>query len=81
MGAANCCKKPDQIVVAVGRTDVVIKNAKNIFVLELKVDGSAQEALDQINSNNYSIPYKYTALRRLLSLLRQATICRLSYSL
>lgn len=48
-----------EVNTAVGRTDVVIKNAKNIYVLELKVDGSAQEALDQINSNNYSIPYKY----------------------
>ncbi|MBQ5452938.1 MAG: AAA family ATPase [Bacteroidales bacterium] len=48
-----------EVNTAVGRTDVVIKNPKNIFVLELKVDGSAQEALDQINSKNYLIPYKY----------------------
>lgn len=48
-----------EVNTAVGRTDVVIKNAKNIFVIELKVDGSAQDALNQINSKNYSIPYKY----------------------
>lgn len=48
-----------EVNTAVGRTDVVIKNAKNIFVLELKVDGTAQEALAQINSKNYAIPYKY----------------------
>jgi hypothetical protein len=48
-----------EVNTAVGRTDVVIKNAKNIFVLELKVDGTAQDALAQINSKNYTIPYKY----------------------
>ena len=48
-----------EVNTAVGRTDVVIKNAKNIFVMELKVDGTAEEALAQINSQNYSIPYKY----------------------
>ncbi|MEE3448168.1 MAG: AAA family ATPase [Bacteroidales bacterium] len=48
-----------EVNTAVGRTDVVIKNAKNIFVMELKVDGTAEEALAQINSKNYSIPYKY----------------------
>ncbi|MBQ3658122.1 MAG: AAA family ATPase [Bacteroidales bacterium] len=48
-----------EVNTAVGRTDVVIKNTKNIFVLELKVDGSAEDALLQINSKNYSIPYKY----------------------
>jgi hypothetical protein len=48
-----------EVNTAVGRTDVVIKNAKNIFVIELKVDGTAEEALAQINSKNYAIPYKY----------------------
>ena len=48
-----------EVSTAVGRTDVVIKNEKNIFVLELKVDGSAADALAQINSKNYAIPYKY----------------------
>jgi hypothetical protein len=48
-----------EVNTATGRMDVVIKNPKNIFVLKLKVDGSAQDALDQINSKNYSIPFKY----------------------
>ena len=48
-----------EVSTAVGRTDVVIKNEKNIFVLELKVDGSSADALAQINSKNYAIPYKY----------------------
>ncbi len=48
-----------EVNTATGRIDVVIKNAKNIFVLELKVDGSADDALAQINSKNYPIAYKY----------------------
>ena len=48
-----------EVNTAVGRTDIVIKNEKNIFVLELKVDGTAEDALAQINSKNYAIPYRY----------------------
>ena len=48
-----------EVCTAIGRIDVVIKNPKNIFVLELKVDGSAEDALNQINSKNYPIAYKY----------------------
>lgn len=29
-----------------------------IYVFELKVNGTAQEALDQINDKGYAIPYK-----------------------
>jgi hypothetical protein len=28
------------------------------YVFELKVNGTAQEAIDQINSHNYYLPYK-----------------------
>lgn len=28
------------------------------YVFELKVNGTAQEALDQINSHNYALPYQ-----------------------
>jgi len=28
------------------------------YVLELKANGTAQEALDQINSKNYALPYE-----------------------
>ncbi|MBQ5550345.1 MAG: PD-(D/E)XK nuclease domain-containing protein, partial [Bacteroidales bacterium] len=48
-----------EVNTAIGRMDVVIKNPKNIFVLELKVDSSAQAALDQINSKQYPIAYKH----------------------
>ena len=40
-----------------GRADVVIKTKSDIFVLELKVDGSVEAALSQIESTGYAIPY------------------------
>jgi hypothetical protein len=42
-----------------GRADAIVKTANNIYVLEFKMDdkGTAEDALEQINSNNYAIPY------------------------
>ena len=34
----------------------VVKMPDTTYVFELKVNGTAQEALDQINSRNYSLP-------------------------
>lgn len=42
---------------AIGRADVVIHLPDTIFVIELKYDGSAQEALKQIDDKGYLIPY------------------------
>ena len=41
-----------------GRADVVIKTGTDIFVLELKVDDSVENALAQIDSKGYAIPYE-----------------------
>ena len=41
-----------------GRADVVVKTKDNIFVLELKVDDSVDNALSQIDSTGYAIPYE-----------------------
>ena len=41
-----------------GRADVVIKTKNDIFVLELKVDDSVDNALSQIDSTGYAIPYE-----------------------
>lgn len=43
---------------AIGRADVVIKMTDAIYVLEFKVDGTPEEALVQINSKQYAIPYE-----------------------
>ncbi|MGM9868737.1 MAG: AAA family ATPase [Sodaliphilus sp.] len=41
-----------------GRADVVIQTRSHIFVLELKVDQSAEEALRQIDDKGYGIPFE-----------------------
>lgn len=42
---------------AIGRADVVIKMPDAIYIFEFKVDGTPEEALAQINSKQYAIPY------------------------
>jgi len=37
---------------------MVVFMPDTIYVFELKVKGTAQEALDQINSKAYAIPYQ-----------------------
>ena len=41
-----------------GRADVVVKTKTDIFVLELKVDDTVENALAQIDSKGYAIPYE-----------------------
>jgi hypothetical protein len=41
----------------VGATDVVIKTRKYIYVVELKIDSSAETALQQIEEKGYANPY------------------------
>lgn len=40
-----------------GRANAVVKTADYIFVFEFKLDGSAEEALAQIDNKGYLIPY------------------------
>ena len=40
-----------------GRMDAVVKTPQHIYVFEFKLDAPAQEALDQINSKEYAIPF------------------------
>ena len=47
-----------QVKCAGDRTDVVVEMPDTTWVFELKVNGTAQEALDQINSKNYALPYE-----------------------
>ena len=46
-----------QVKCAGGRIDFVVKMPDTTCVFELNVNGTAQEALDQINSNGYALPY------------------------
>lgn len=43
---------------AIGRADVVVKMQDVIYVFEFKMDGTAEEALAQIDSKRYAVPYK-----------------------
>ena len=41
-----------------GRADVVVKTKDYIYVFEFKLDGSAEEALRQIDDKGYLVPYQ-----------------------
>ena len=47
-----------QVKCAGGRVDMVVWMPDTIYVFELKVNGSAQEALQQIDDKSYAIPYQ-----------------------
>ena len=47
-----------QVKCANGRIDFVVLMPGTTYVFELKVHGTAQEAMDQINSKNYALPYQ-----------------------
>lgn len=42
---------------AIGRADVIIKTDKYIYVMELKRDGSAEAAMQQIKDKEYAKPF------------------------
>ena len=41
-----------------GRIDMVVKTADYIYVMEFKLDGTAEEAMEQINGKNYPLPFE-----------------------
>ena len=47
-----------QVKCAGGRVDMVVWMPEAIYVFELKVNGTAQEALKQIDDKSYAIPYQ-----------------------
>jgi hypothetical protein len=48
-----------------GRIDLVLQTNDYTYVMEFKLDGTAEEALAQINSKNYSLPFA-TDTRKLI---------------
>ncbi|MBQ0121765.1 MAG: PD-(D/E)XK nuclease domain-containing protein, partial [Bacteroidales bacterium] len=40
-----------------GRIDMVLQTPKFCYVIEFKFDGSAQDAIDQIKSKDYTLPF------------------------
>ena len=47
-----------EVQSAIGRADVVLKLSDAIYVFEFKFDGTPEEALAQIESKNYAIPFQ-----------------------
>jgi hypothetical protein len=47
-----------QVKVAGGRVDMVVWMPDAVYVFELKVNGTAKEALEQIDEKGYAIPYQ-----------------------
>ena len=47
-----------QVKTIHGRADMVVNMPDAIYVFELKINGTAREALEQINSKGYAIPYQ-----------------------
>lgn len=41
-----------------GRADVIVETPKFVYIFEFKLDGSADEALQQIEDKGYATPYK-----------------------
>jgi hypothetical protein len=40
-----------------GRIDLVLQTDKLIYVMEFKLDGTAEEALQQIHDKHYALPF------------------------
>ena len=43
-----------------GRADLIAETPERVFVFELKVDGTPQEAIDQIKGKGYAEPYRHS---------------------
>jgi len=41
-----------------GRVDLVVKTADYIYVMEFKLEGTAEEALQQIEEKQYALPFE-----------------------
>jgi len=50
-------KVDTEVKSILGRADVVIRTKRDVFVLELKVDDTVENALKQIDAKGYAIPY------------------------
>ncbi|MCI7597545.1 MAG: PD-(D/E)XK nuclease domain-containing protein, partial [Bacteroidales bacterium] len=47
-----------QVRTAKGRMGILMKTDTTIYVMELKLDGTVEEALRQIDDKGYAIPYE-----------------------
>lgn len=47
-----------EVTTSDGRIDMMIKTEDYIYIIELKYDGTAREALDQINERDYALQFR-----------------------
>lgn len=47
-----------EVKSAIGRSDAVVETADAVFVFEFKLNGTAEQALEQIEARGYLIPYQ-----------------------
>ncbi|MCH5233989.1 MAG: AAA family ATPase [Muribaculaceae bacterium] len=48
-----------EYVTSHGRIDLLIQTDEYVYVIEMKLDGSPKEALDQIESKDYALPFQF----------------------
>ena len=65
-------KVDTEVKSVLGRADVVIQTKDDVFVLELKVDDTVENALAQIDDKGYAIPYEADG--------RKVTKCGITFS-
>lgn len=46
-----------------GRVDLVLKTSDYIYIMEFKLNGSAEEAISQINAKGYAQPFAKMAAK------------------
>ena len=51
-----------------GRIDLVLRTDKFIYIMEFKLEGTAEEALQQINDKHYALPFEMDG-RKLLEIV------------
>ena len=52
-----------EVRTAKGRIDMIFQTATDLYVMELKIDRPASEALQQIDTKDYMLPYTQSGLR------------------
>ena len=52
-----------EVKTARGRVDLLVSTKNSIFVMELKLNQSAEKALEQIDATDYSLPFKHDGRR------------------
>ena len=55
-----------EVKTATGRADALCRTDNSIYVFEFKVDGSAEDALKQIDEKGYMLPYRFEDGKRLV---------------